>query len=303
MIVRKQPTIKLVFNGFFIALMNFLLMTTGQVIGQILAVIPFSFLVPKQDGMSFYLYSAYSSNYIAKLPEYTLVSTVLGEGLALLFVWLVAHFVFGIRLRHIFRNTKEALKITWPIIIFIIPNLLSYGSNIAEDGFSFKYLVYGIIIGTSVAIFEEYSNRAVLVNYFQRRKADNLNYFYIALMSGVFFGVMHLINLLQASASNTVLQVIYASGIGILFGAIYLRTKNLFVPILAHAIIDASAYASAPKQALSTGNSNPELFTWIFYVGVTIFYLVYVWMTIRSTKKQEQITKLWNEDFQSTNVE
>ena len=62
-------------------------------------------------------------------------------------------------------------------------------------------------------------------------------------IGALLFGLFHLINLATESLGATLLQVFTATMIGLLFGVLYDRTRNLVGASLAHSVADFSATA------------------------------------------------------------
>ena len=58
-------------------------------------------------------------------------------------------------------------------------------------------------------------------------------------LSSVVFGLIHLTNILAGGDPvSVVIQAVYATGVGMLFGAVYIRTGNLWPTILGHWSVD-----------------------------------------------------------------
>ena len=62
-------------------------------------------------------------------------------------------------------------------------------------------------------------------------------------IGALLFGLYHLINLGYQSLGSTVQQVLTASVIGLVFGVLYDRTRNLVGASLAHSVADFSGTA------------------------------------------------------------
>lgn len=58
------------------------------------------------------------------------------------------------------------------------------------------------------------------------------------LLSGLFFGLFHITNVFSQSIGETIIQMIATSMTGILLSAVYVRHKNIFAPMLLHALLD-----------------------------------------------------------------
>ncbi|WP_461242699.1 lysostaphin resistance A-like protein [Secundilactobacillus muriivasis] len=120
-----------------------------------------------------------------------------------------------------------------PILVVLI------GDATLNPSFSFGigYVVTAIVMGLGVGITEEYVFRGLLVGYLYRH--FRLSAMVTAIVSGIIFGGVHLVNALQGSLSNTIAQVIAAIALGFFFAVIYLLTNSLWLPIIGHSVIDA----------------------------------------------------------------
>ena len=124
--------------------------------------------------------------------------------------------------------------------------------------------VYMLIPG----IWEEIAFRGVILNLQLKRYSQRTS----IILNGIFFGLFHLTNLLAGfDLYSTLLQVVYASCLGIAFAYMYIKTKSLLACIITHYLID-----SMGKLFLSTwfpNNLNAALFA-IFGVGVIPMILI-----------------------------
>ena len=58
------------------------------------------------------------------------------------------------------------------------------------------------------------------------------------LLSGVLFGCAHLTNLFNSAPLGVLMQCVFATSLGVLYGAIYFRTGNLWVTVFLHGGMD-----------------------------------------------------------------
>lgn len=119
-------------------------------------------------------------------------------------------------------------------VSLILPLILRFtGTGLIEEGF-FRGLILAVLLSVW-GINKKGIYRSVIV-------------------SSILFGLVHLTNLLNILKGKdvmieTISQVFYATFLGILFAAIYLRTKNLWIPVIIHALFDIAdgLYAIAIK--------------------------------------------------------
>jgi membrane protease YdiL (CAAX protease family) len=102
------------------------------------------------------------------------------------------------------------------------------------------------------------------------------------LLSSLFFGISHVVNILQgASATATIVQIIYATLLGIGFAGMCLYTGTIWPAILLHALIDFVDIASrgfvlTPPRSLSLAGV-------IAPIVLTSLFALYGWWLLRRT--------------------
>lgn len=140
------------------------------------------------------------------------------------------------------RNLKQAFLFCIPAFIMALTNFPEYISRGCVLRTGLVGFLYAVLTGFAPGFFEEMALRGAALNNMMIQWKNRSNRVMKSLLaSGVVFGVIHLINLVGAGVWETLLQVCYASAVGILLGAIYLRTKNIIALIAAHSFIDFTA--------------------------------------------------------------
>ncbi len=76
-------------------------------------------------------------------------------------------------------------------------------------------------------------------------------------LSGLIFGLMHLVNLAFSPAPAVIAQVVSATFAGILLAAIYFRSGNIWATVTLHALYDMSGSMSSLLQTSSATTSAP----------------------------------------------
>ena len=132
-------------------------------------------------------------------------------------------------------------------------------------------------------IWEEIAFRGVILNL-QLKKYSNTT---AVILNGVIFGLFHLTNLVGgADLYGTLLQVIYASCLGVALAYLYLKTRNLLPCIIIHYSIDSIGQIFLMGTFLN--NINASLFA-IFGVGV--FPMLLIILLIKVLAKYELIKR------------
>lgn len=93
-----------------------------------------------------------------------------------------------------------------------------------------------------VGIAEEFVFRGVIATLFLKKfGTDKKGVWKAVAVSGILFGLAHVSNILEASMTGVLVQVVIASMLGMLLAAIYFRTGCIWVTVFLHALIDVAA--------------------------------------------------------------
>ena len=159
------------------------------------------------------------------------------------------------------------------------PNLLFGNPSIALLDLGWFIFVLMLIPG----IWEEVAFRGVLFELNLRKYSHKVT----LILTSLLFGVAHFINLIGGQPlSSTILQVIFASSLGVLFGYIYLKTNSLLPSIIIHYLIDTVGILF--MNADFPDFISLSLFL-IFGVGLipTVFGLLFVKLIVPNSKNGE----------------
>lgn len=126
------------------------------------------------------------------------------------------------------------LGFTLMIVVMDVANLVTH-----EVAFSLAIVGNALMAG----IGEEMSIRVLPVSVMMRDWMDEKHIPFVTYSSAILFGLIHFTNMRAGAALvDTVMQVISAIGIGVLFAAVYLRTGNILLCIILHALHDLLAF-------------------------------------------------------------
>lgn len=191
------------------------------------------------------------------------------------------------------RNTAFAFKITAPILIywFILYGVL-YTIAAGHITFGIKNVsVLGAIFSVSAGVSEEVAFREIGISFIKRQiKEDKMNLPIVIIVS-VIFGLTHLINGISSSIPiyYFFLQALWTSCLGIFFGAVFLRTGNIWPCLIAHVIHDLSA--DFFRANFDVEDEPAYIGVWMT-VGLAML-AVYGLYLIRKEKHPE-IREVWN---------
>lgn len=177
-------------------------------------------------------------------------------------------------------NTKCKIK-------YFLPPLLIIGSVNLWNGVTMNYspfeTILYIISMICVGFLEEMLFRGFL---FTALRKDNIKS--AVIISSLTFGIGHIVNLLNgAPVFETLLQICYASAIGLLFTVIFYRSGSLIPCIITHSTINSlSAFAIDGSKTFSIVVSA-------VLTVVSVAYAVYILKAVpklEETQPQENIT-------------
>ena len=194
-----------------------------------------------------------------------------------------------------FSNFKTGIILISPLIIFIIGNLLDPDFLLPTTGIS---LIVVIIAGIAPALFEEIMFRGIFISYFIKFFKSSKSIFGIVMASALVFGITHLFNVFAGAPLDTTLfQFFYTFAIGILLGAVYLRTGNLWPPIIIHSLVDISAFSSTALSKIGVIQTGLVFnISNILFIIVSIISIVLGLYYLRSSK-HDNILELWEEKW------
>ncbi len=103
----------------------------------------------------------------------------------------------------------------------------------------YRVIVEGVVYYIGVAIMEEIYLRGLLQNVIEKwfGKRNNAT-LYAVIISSTLFGFGHIFGALGQPILTIICKAVWAAALGIYFGAVYVKTRNLWIPIILHFIVD-----------------------------------------------------------------
>ncbi|MBN2118722.1 MAG: CPBP family intramembrane metalloprotease [Anaerolineales bacterium] len=132
----------------------------------------------------------------------------------------------------------RALWLGWPLLFFALINI---EEGIVIDTSKSMLITLHLLTALSTGWVEEILFRGVVVTALLKKWGRSRKGIYLAvLVSGVFFGAIHLVNFIQGRKPllNTATQMVYALFFGVIFAACLLRNRSIWPVILLHAAVD-----------------------------------------------------------------
>lgn len=160
---------------------------------------------------------------------------------------LAGGFLFLVFIRYF--NLKKQLSgivVMLPALFFAVWNVVLHFSTggVREENYA-----YALLLGLAPAVLEEVMFRGVFIH---NLRANGRSPVAAILISAIFFGVVHITNLVGSQhIVNVIIQTSYSIVVGLVFGAIYIKTGDLVSVIVAHAIIDISSKMLPSGQTIA----------------------------------------------------
>jgi hypothetical protein len=180
----------------------------------------------------------------------------------------------------------QTLKLGLPFIIVAVLILFTSLKNIG-DFLSAKVVFLFTINMLIVGIHEELLVRGFVLNSMLLKWKNKRNGLVFAVLgSSLIFGLMHLVNLSANNVESTLIQVLYATFIGVFFASIFIKTKNLYGLIIIHAFIDWCFYFA--NTCFETKVNTTKSGSISLIVGALIFALIgffYIRKVIKNESK------------------
>ena len=196
-----------------------------------------------------------------------------------------------------FTFTKSNVKDVWICLIAVaIVDVLGIFIGAALGNFELKNLVAPsittIIMAIGAGVGEETYYRCITLPIMMKNKPTYKRMIIASIMTAVFFGVTHFINMLGgASLTNTLWQVFFAVFAGLFFAALYLRTGNILLPVVFHFAHDVLSFM-LPTQNTGVILSDFSLAMITPDILIVIAQIIVVVYLLRKSK-WEDIKNTW----------
>ena len=180
------------------------------------------------------------------IPDYTIETVVRGKtmdltvGIGVALAALLAAWLFKLWFRPDFNGClqKDGLK---EGLLMLLPFLAIHyaGSIVSWITLGTGSALIALLRAAAPGFGEEIMFRGLGVANYMRKIRSEGQIKVIFWLSSIVFGLIHLGNIFACGVpKSVVVQAVYAIGVGMLFGAVYLRTGNLWPTILGHWSVD-----------------------------------------------------------------
>ncbi len=197
-----------------------------------------------------------------------------------------------------YRVLNPLQKPFWKSLLFTLPPFLVVVNNmpilsmIWGDAYVVHtapaYWVWFSLECLAIGLFEELAFRGVIfLMLAEKRHATRKGLFWSLILSSAVFGGVHLINAFMGAGIGVILQIGYSFLIGAMCSVVLLKTRNIWLCVLLHAVYDFSG-TLMPTLGTGTWWDTPTvIFTAVLAVATTA-YLVWQFFVL-DLKRVEEI--------------
>ena len=226
--------------------------------------------------------SGFLIRYLAVGELYAYVAEILISFLVLLIfrIW-IKPFKGMLGVKHLLHGLIMLLPVTAVVLI-----------NLYQPMQEQKLTIQTVLMGFAPGVLEEVVFRGIPLSNYMRCMPQKNEIRKGVWISGIVFGLMHATNVfLGANGFATAMQVLYATGFGILFGAVFIRTGTLLPCIIAHSLVDITAFTLV--DLVENGGMLTEASVGsIVTVIIGAVYLAFGLWLLRDEKLQDTV-QIW----------
>ena len=197
-----------------------------------------------------------------------------------------------------YRVLNPIQKPFWRSLLFTVPPLLVVVNNmpilsmIWGDAYVVHsapvYWIWFSLECLAIGLFEELAFRGVIFLMFaEKRHATRKGLFWSLILSSAVFGGVHLANVLMgAGIGGVILQIGYSFLIGAMCSVVLLKTRNIWLCVLLHAVYDFCGTLMPTLGAGTWWDTPTVIFTAVLAVATTA-YLVWQFFVLDLRRVEE----------------
>ena len=233
------------------------------------------------------------------IPDYAVETQVMGQtmdltmGVGVAAAALLAAWLFKLWFRPDFNGCLQKAGLKEGLLMLAPFLAIHYlGSIVSWITLGTGSVVIALLRATAPGFGEEVMFRGLgVANYMRKiRSAGQIKV--IFWLSSIVFGLIHLSNLLAGGDTmSVVIQSVYAIGVGMLFGAVYLRTGNLWPTILAHWSVDFMEFIRVDLSGSGGVMIGMGIGDWIT-IAAGVFGAVWA-LRLMNPKYYDEIMEVW----------
>lgn len=183
-------------------------------------------------------------------------------------------------------------------LIMLLPVLVIHwaGSIVSIITFGMGNIFFAFLHALAPGFGEEIAYRGLGISNYMRTIKDKKKIKVIFWVSSITFGLIHLLNMTAGGDPISVLvQAVYATGIGMAFGAVFLRTGNLWPTIIAHCSLDFLEFIRADLTASGGLMMGLGVGDWITIAASLVAAVI----GLRLVREEyyDEIMQVWNDKW------
>ncbi len=192
------------------------------------------------------------------------------------------------------KGTGKGILMLWSVLIINAVTLLFVLMDQGELGSVWMALLLGLTPG----ITEEILCRIIPLSLVMRNPDRKKLMLPAVTFTSLIFGICHIVNIFSgADPVTTLFQVLYATGTGFLFGAVYIRTGNPWITIILHSMTDTIFFLRSDAQlsggVLSQSTGSVDGIILLIYA---VLYFLNAYLVFRKNKDgvaEERWALIW----------
>ncbi len=192
------------------------------------------------------------------------------------------------------KGTGKGILMLWSVLIINAVTLLFVLMDQGELGSVWMALLLGFTPG----ITEEILCRIIPLSLVMRSPDRKKLMLPAVTFTSLIFGICHIVNIFSgADPVTTLFQVLYATGTGFLFGAVYIRTGNPWITIILHSMTDTIFFLRSDAQlsggVLSQSTGSVDGIILLIYA---VLYFLNAYLVFRKNKDgdaEERWALIW----------
>ncbi len=229
-------------------------------------------------------------------PELT-SSSQLGSGIGTAIGALVALGLFKLWFKPDFKGCLQAKGLLTGILLLAPVLIIHYvGSIVSWTTFGTGSVLLALLGSVAPGFSEEVTFRGLGVANYMRTIQSEKQIKVIFWLSSILFGLVHATNIFYGGDPFAVsIQTVYAAGIGMALGAVYLRTGNLWPCILGHMSLDFVEFIRGDISESGGVMTGMGVGDWITTFAALVAAIWALWLM--RPKYYPEIMEIWNKKW------
>lgn len=200
--------------------------------------------------------------------------------------------------QYVFTEKKQgffkSIILGLPLLIIAISVFIVNLPSIFDPALNASNLITLVLFCISIGLYEEFLCRGWLLNEFLEKYGSTRKQVITSIIiSAIIFGVMHISNIWVGGQTvvETIMQIIQATAVGVLFGAVYYRSKNIWAVVFLHGFYDFALFLGT-VNTLKECHTITETLTASTVIGtitLSVVYLLSAAIILRKSKINHMI--------------